>query len=167
MPTRTQTPTRPAGGRFGRTAGKPAQRPARERRTTSARRPAMPTIGRRPKKSGAAKAAEKLGGLLPGTRGQKRGASGGPGKKGTASRKSGASGGPGKKGTAGLALLAGAAGLLVKNREKLTSMMRGSDSSRDAATPGEPQATPVASNSGPVDPAAIANPPTFPDHPAA
>ena len=151
MPTRTQTPNRPAGGRFGRPAGKPAQRPARGRRTTSSRRPAMPTMGRRPKKSGAAKVAEQLGGLLPGTRGRKRGASAGPG----------------KKGTAGLALLAGAAGLVMKNREKLTSMIRHRDSSPEAVTPGGLQATPVTSNSGPVDPAAIDNPPTFPDQPAA
>ena len=106
---------------------------------------------RRPAKSGTAKAAETLGGMLPGTRGQKRGGSGGPG----------------KKGTAGLALLAGAAGLLIKNREKLTSMIRHSDSSGEAVKPVEPQAGPVASNSGPVDPAAAANPLASPDHPAA
>ena len=151
MPTHTQTPKRPAAGRFGRPAGKPAQRPARGRRTTSSRRPAMPTMGRKPAKSGAAKAAEKLGGLLPGTRGQKRGASGGPG----------------KKGTAGLALLAGAAGLLMKNREKLTAMIRHRDSSGEAVRPGVPQAAPATSNSGPVDPSAVANPPVFPDQPAA
>jgi hypothetical protein len=108
----------------------------------------MPNMRRRPQKSGAAKVAEQLGGLLPGTRNQKRGASGGPG----------------KKGTAGLALLAGAAGLLVKNREKLTSMIRHRDGSEE---PSVPQATPVATNSGPVDPAAVANPPVFPDQPAA
>jgi hypothetical protein len=108
----------------------------------------MPTMGRKPQKSGAAKVAAQLGGLLPGTRGHKRGASGGPS----------------KKGTAGLALLAGAAGLLMKNREKLTSMIRHRDASGE---PSVPQATPVASNSGPVDPAAVANPPVFPDQPAA
>ena len=151
MPTRTQTQDRPTGGRFGRPAGKPAQRPARGRRTASSRRPAMPTLGRKPQKSGAAKAAERLSGLLPGKRGQKRGASGGPG----------------KKGTAGLALLAGAAGLLMKNREKLTAMIRHRDSSGEPVQPIESQAGQVASNSGPVDPAAIANPPASPDHPAA
>jgi hypothetical protein len=108
----------------------------------------MPTLGRKPQKSGAAKAAERLSGLLPGKRGQKRGASGSPG----------------KKGTAGLALLAGAAGLLMKNREKLTTMIRQRDSSDE---PVEPQPGPVASNSGPVDPAAVANPLASPDHPAA
>ena len=151
MPTRTQTPNRPASGRFGRPAGKPAQRPARGRRTASSRRPAMPTMGRRPQKSGAAKVAEQLGGLLPGRRGRKRGTSTGPG----------------KKGTAGLALLAGAAGLLMKNREKLTSKIRHRDASGEAAGPGVAQATPAARNSGPVDPAAVANPPVFPDQPAA
>jgi hypothetical protein len=154
MPTRTQTPKRPAAGRFGRPAGKPAQRPARARRTTPSRRPAMPTRGRRTQKSGAAKVAEQLGGLLPGTRVQKRGGSGGRG----------------KKGTAGLALLAGAAGLLMKNRDKLTSMIRHRDSSGQPVKPVEPvdqQPGPVARNSGPVDPAAVANPPVFPDQPAA
>jgi hypothetical protein len=151
MPTRTQTPNRPAGGRFGRPAGKPAQRPARGRRTTSSRRPAMPAMGRRPQKSGAAKVAEQLGGLLPGRRG----------------RKHGASSGPGKKGTAGLALLAGAAGLMMKNREKLTSMIRHRGASGEAARPGVPQAAPATSNSGPVDPSAVPNPPVFPDQPAA
>jgi hypothetical protein len=111
----------------------------------------MPTVRRRPQKSGAAKAAERLSGLLPGRRGQKRGTSGGPG----------------KKGTAGLALLAGAAGLLMKNREKLTAMIRHRDSSGEPVKPVEPQTGPVASNSGPVDPAAVANPLTSPDHPAA
>jgi hypothetical protein len=111
----------------------------------------MPTRGRRTQKSGAAKVAEQLGGLLPGTRGQKRGGSGGPG----------------KKGTAGLALLAGAAGLLMKNREKLTSMIRHRDSSDQPVKPVDQQPGPVARNSGPVDPAAVANPPVFPDQPAA
>src|SRR3954468_825914 len=151
MPTRTQAPHRPAGGRFGRPAGKPAQRPARGRRTTPSRRPAMPSMGRKPQKSGAAKVAEQLGGLLPGTRGQKRGASGGRG----------------KKGTAGLALLAGAAGLLMKNREKLTSMIRHPGSSGGAVPRGVPQAAPARSNSGPVDPSPVPAPPVFPDQPAA
>jgi hypothetical protein len=106
---------------------------------------------RRPAKSGTAKAADKLAGMLPGTRSEKRGGSGGPG----------------KKGTAGLALLAGAAGLLIKNREKLTSMIRHRDSSGEAVKPVEPQADPVASNFGPVDPTAVANRLASPDHPAA
>ena len=59
---------------------------------------------RRPEKSGAAKAADKLSSVLPGMRGQKP--------------KRGAAGGRSKKGIAGLALLAGAAGLVMKNRNK-------------------------------------------------
>ena len=151
MPTRTQTANRPAGGRFGRPAGKPGQRTVRGQRTTSSRRPAMPPMRRKPQKSGAAKVAERLSGLLPATRGKQRGASGGPG----------------KKGTAGLALLAGAAGLLMKNREKLTTMIRHRDSSGEPVKPVEPQAAPVATNSGPGDPAAVANPLASPDHPPA
>jgi hypothetical protein len=121
----------------------------------------MPTMGRRPQKSGAAKAADRLSGLLPGMGGQKRGGSGGRG----------------KKGTAGLALLAGAAGLLVKNREKLTSMIRHKDSSGDEVKPAEPQAFPSTSGpvqpqafpstSGPVQPSLPANPLAPPDQPAA
>jgi hypothetical protein len=48
--------------------------------------------------------------------------------------------------------------------EKLTSMVRHRDASGE---PSVPQASPVATNSGPVDPAAVANPPVFPDQPAA
>ena len=106
MPTRTQTTKRPPAGRFGRPTGKPAHRTAGGRHPTS-RFPAM-TTRRKPEKSGTAKATEKLGHLLPGGGGRKS--------------KSRASGGPSKKGTAGLALLAGAAGLAVKNRDKLMSM---------------------------------------------
>ena len=112
----------------------------------------MPSLGnrRRPARSGTAKAADNLGGMLPGPRGQKRGASGGPG----------------KKGTAGLALLAGAAGLLMKNREKLTAMIRHRDSAGEAVKPVVPQAGPVARNCGPVAPAAVANLLGSPDQPA-
>jgi hypothetical protein len=113
----------------------------------------MPSIGnrRRPAKSGTAKAADKLAGMLPGMRGQKRGASGGPG----------------NKGAAGLALLAGAAGLLMKNRAKLTAMTRHKDSSGEAVKPVESQSGPVAKNSGPVAPAPVADAPAPRDHPAA
>jgi hypothetical protein len=71
---------------------------------------------RRTQKSGAAKTAEKLGGLLPGMRAQ----SGGRGSAGGRSK---------KRTTGGLALLAGAAGFAMKNRAKLTSMMRRKDTS--------------------------------------
>jgi hypothetical protein len=56
---------------------------------------------------------------------------------------------------------------LIKNREKLTSMIRHRDSSGEAVKPVGPQTGPVASNSGPVDPAAAANRLASPDHPAA
>jgi hypothetical protein len=97
MPRSTQTvkPKRSAPGRFGRTA--------------SPRRPNM--MRRQPQKSGAAKVAEKLGSALPGSRAQsgKRGAAGSRGRKRT---------------TGGLALLAGAAGFAMKNRDTLMSKIR-------------------------------------------
>ena len=127
MPTRTQTSKRPSAGRFGRPAGKPGQRPGGTRRPASSRLPTMATR-RRPERSGAAKAAEKLGSLLPGGGGRRP--------------KPGAAGGRSKKGTAGLALLAGAAGLAMKNRDKLMSMIRRGDSSHEAAHPVEPQPVP-------------------------
>ena len=55
----------------------------------------------------------------------------------------------------------------MKNREKVTSKIRHRDASDEAGKPGVPHAAPVASNSGPVDPAAIPNPLASPDHPAA
>jgi hypothetical protein len=115
MPTRTQTSKRPGGGRFARPAGKSAHRPTSGRRPASSRRPTMITR-LRPEKSGAAKAADKLSSVLPGMRAQKP--------------KRGAAGGRSKKRTAGLALLAGAAGLVMKNRNKVTSMIRRKDSDR-------------------------------------
>jgi len=149
MPTRTQTAKRPASGRFARPAQKPTQRQPRGRRAPSSRRPTMPSVVNRrtPEKSGAAKAAEKLGGLLPGTRGQK----------------SGGSGGRGKKGTAGLALLAGAAGLLIKNREKVASMFGHKDTADGAVEPVAPAAVP--SNSGPVDASRVGHPAPSADQP--
>jgi hypothetical protein len=83
---------------------------------------------RRPEKSGAAKAADKLRSLLPGS--------------GTKRPRPGVPGGRSKKGTAGLALLAGAAGLAMKNRDKLMSMIRRGNSSDEAAHPVEPQPVP-------------------------
>jgi hypothetical protein len=147
MPTRTQKSKRPAAGRFGRPAGKPAQRPGGARRPASSRRPIMATR-RRPEKSGAAKAAERIGSLLPGGGGQRPRPS--------------AAGGRSKKGTAGLALLAGAAGLAMKNRDKLMSMIRGGDSSHEAPQPVEPQPAP----STPARPEtnAAGAPPSSTDH---
>jgi hypothetical protein len=115
MPTRTQTSKRATAGRFGRAGGKPAHRPGGQRRNAASRRPNM-MANRRTQKSGAAKTAEKLGSMLPG-----RGAQ--------SSRRGGAGGRSKKRTTGGLALLAGAAGFAMKNRAKLTSMMRRRDSS--------------------------------------
>jgi hypothetical protein len=70
---------------------------------------------RKPPKSGVAKAADKIGSLLPGMGAQK-------------SRRS-AGGATKKRTTAGLALLAGAAAFAMKNREKITSMIRRRESS--------------------------------------
>jgi hypothetical protein len=149
MPTRTPTSKRPPSGRFARPGGKPAQRQARGQRPASSRRPTMPTR-RKPAKSGRAKAVEKLGSLLPGRRSQKRGGSGGRSKKGTAG---------------GLALLAGAAGLVMKNRDKITSKLRHKDSSDETAHPVQSQ--PVPSNSGPTDTPGKVDPSGATDHPTA
>jgi hypothetical protein len=146
MPTRTPTSKRPGSGRFARPGGKPAQRQARGHRSASSRRPTMVTR-RKPAKSGAAKAAEKVGSLLPGRRGQKPGGSGGRG----------------KKGTAGLALLAGAAGLVMKNRDKLTSMIRRKDSSAETPHAVQPQVVPT--NSGSTETSAAPYPPGPTEHP--
>jgi hypothetical protein len=126
LPTRTQTSKRPSAGRFGRPAAKPGQRP-RATRPGSSRLPTMATR-RRPERSGAAKAAEKLGSLLPSGGGRRP--------------KPGAAGDHSKKGTAGLALLAGAAGLAVKNRDKLMSLIRRAGSSHEAAPPVHSQPVP-------------------------
>jgi hypothetical protein len=111
MPTRTQTSKRPAG--------KPTQRSGGGRRHAASRRPTLSTR-RKPQESGVTKAVGKVTGMLPGTAGKKS--------------KRGAAGGRGKKGSAGLAALAGAAGLAMKNRKRLTSMIRGKGSSNTGRT---------------------------------
>jgi hypothetical protein len=150
MSTRTQKSKRPAAGRFGRPAGKPGQRPGGARRPASSRLSTMATR-RTPEKSGAAKAAEKLGSLLPGGGGHRPRPS--------------AAGGRSKKGTAGLALLAGAAGLAMKKRDKLMSMIRGGDSSHEAGHPVEPQ--PVPSTPARSETDAAGAPLSSTDHPTA
>lgn len=97
MPTRTQT-------RAGR-------------RATPLRRPV--TVSRRkPQKTGMAKVADRITGILPGM--------------GSKKPKRRAGGGRGRKGPAGVALL-GAAGLAMKNRGRLMSMMRRKDGSKTRA----------------------------------
>ena len=114
MPTRTQ-PTRRATttGRFSRSAAS-TQRPATRRPATPSRRPTIVTR-RKPQKTGMAKMMATVGAALPG-----------------ASKSKGGSGGKGKGVGAGLAMLAGAAGLAMKNRGRLQQMMRGKDEDRTA-----------------------------------
>jgi hypothetical protein len=114
MPTRTQPAKKATPGRFGRPAGTSAQRPAGRRPATTSRRPAI-VPRRKPQKTGMAKMMEGLGSALPG-----------------ASKTSRGSGGKGKGMGAGLAVLAGAAGLAMKNRGRLQGMMRRKDQDRMA-----------------------------------
>ena len=119
MPTRTQTSKRPAGSRFARPVGKSTQRSGGGRRPGAGRRATVATR-RKPQKSGVANAVGKVTSMLPGV-------GGGKPKRGAARRR-------GKKGPAGLAALAGAAGLAMKNRKRLTSMIRGKGSSNTRRT---------------------------------
>ncbi|HEX2103441.1 MAG TPA: hypothetical protein VHF51_07295 [Solirubrobacteraceae bacterium] len=116
MPARTQPAKRAATGRFARPAGTSAQRPAARRPATASRRPAI-VPRRKPQKTGMAKMMETVGAALPGA------------SKGARSR---GGGGKGKGMGAGLAVLAGAAGLAMKNRDRLRGMMRRSDQDRVA-----------------------------------
>lgn len=111
----------PSGGRFGRPGSQPAGRfsrstpqPGRFQRGTPAGR--SPSLRRRkPQQSGVKKALSGVTGLMAGKAARGR-------------RSSGA--GKGKR-AGGLALVAGAAGLAVKNRDKLAGMLRGHKSSDD------------------------------------
>jgi hypothetical protein len=145
MPSRTQPASRPATGRFGRPAAAPSGRFSRPGRTTArpaptaSRRPAIVTR-RKPQKTGLAKVVDNLGGALPG--------------RGKTSKGRGSAGGSKGKGMgAGLALLAGAAGLAMKNRGRLKGMMRGKDQDRTAHA--DEPVTPVVEvqpGGGPVGP---------------
>lgn len=124
MPTRTTPRSAASGGRFARPAPRstsPRWSRPQGRRTAQSRRPAAPrgvTFRRRPpKRSTAGKAIGGLAGLLP-TSGAK-------------------SGGRGKKGPAGFAVLAGAAGLALKNRDKITSIINRRRSQPEAAGVGD------------------------------
>jgi hypothetical protein len=116
MPTRTQPARRATtAGRFSRSPAS-AQRPATRRPATASRRPTIVTR-RKPQKTGMAKMMESVGAALPGASKSARG-SGGKGK--------------GKGMGAGLAVLAGAAGLAMKNRGRLQQMMGRKDQDRMA-----------------------------------
>jgi hypothetical protein len=112
MATRTPATGRPASARFSRSAGPSTQRPSGRRASAAtSRRPSI-VPRRTPQKTGMAKLVEGVSGALPGARARNK-----------------AGGGGGKGRTAGLAMLAGAAGLAFKNRDKLQGMLRrkGSD----------------------------------------
>jgi hypothetical protein len=98
---------------------------------------------RKPQKTGIAKVLGGVAGALPGA-GKKKGASGG-----------------GKGRTAGLALLAGAAGLALKNRDKLTGMVRSKGSGTgDRTAHADAPANPVVVTEGPA--AKAGTPPSAP-----
>lgn len=113
MPTRTQPARRATTGRFARPAGSPAHRPTR-RAATASRRTVI-VARRKPQKTGMAKMMESVGAALPGAAKSSRG-----------------SGGKGKGMGAGLAVLAGAAGLAIKNRGRIQGMLRRNDQERMA-----------------------------------
>ena len=125
MPTRTHTTKRPATGRFNRSAGTSTRRPAGRRPAAAASRRTIIVPRRKPQKSGMAKVVAGLTGALPGG-GAKKAAGGSKGR------------------TAGLAVLAGAAGLALKNRDKLQGMIRGKGSGTgDRAAHADAPANPV------------------------
>jgi hypothetical protein len=104
--------TRTRNAQRGASSGRlPGQLAATRRTTASGRRPlpARPVRFRQrpPQKTGFGKAVQGIAGRLPGS---------------TARTKSRPTGG-GRKGPAGLALLAGAAGVAFKYRERLTSLL--------------------------------------------
>jgi hypothetical protein len=107
---RFSAPTGRTAGRAGR-AQRPSQRPRRQPTTTTQR--GAPFRRNQSQRSGMQKAMSQLTGMIPGM--------GGKTSRSRFGRKS--SSGPGKKGPAGLALLAGAAGLAMKNRDKIGGML--------------------------------------------
>jgi hypothetical protein len=129
MPTHTQPSRRTTTGRFARPAGTAAQRPAARRPTTASRRPAI-VPRRKPQKTGLAKVTETVGAALPGA----------------AKSRSRGGGGKAKGMGAGLAVLAGAAGLAMKNRDRLRGIM------------GRTDKDPIAHADAPAHPAVEAQP---------
>jgi hypothetical protein len=135
MATRTQPGKRPAPSRFARSTGTPAARPGGRRPSATPRSRSTIIARRKPQKSGMAKVMEGMAGALPK----------GAGKKGA--------GGGGKGRTAGLAMLAGAAGLALKNRGKLQGMIRGKGSDTgDRTSHADAPANPIVVTEGPASP---------------
>lgn len=136
MQTRRQPQQRTGTGRFSRSSPAATRSAGRPRRTGQVR--TITVVRRRPQKSTAAKALGGLTGMLPGQ---------GP-KRRTGGRMAGT------KGRAGIALLAGAAGLALKNRDKLTSMIGGARHEQP-----EVAVAPVAVDAAPKDTPVDAAPP--------
>ena len=120
-PNQTRSNPRAAAGRFGRTtpqsnrfarpgAAQPRRRPSVPSRPSM---PGRPGRGRSTQRSPLDKAVQSVKGALPGTGGKS---------KVKTKRKSSSGGGRGK-GIAGLAALAGAAGVALKNRDKLGGLV--------------------------------------------
>jgi hypothetical protein len=134
--------TQPPAGRLGRTTGRTTtQRPATRRATTSAR---IAARRKPPQRSAASKALNGVAGLIPGS---------------ALGRAAKPSAGTGKGRKAGFALIAGAAGLALKNRDKLPFGRKTEEPYETA-----PEATPVATT---PDPLARAATPVAPATPAA
>jgi hypothetical protein len=128
---RFSAPTGRTAGRAGR-AQRPSARPRRQQTTTHR---GAPFRRSQPQQSGVQKALSQVTEKLPGI-------GGGKARRSRFGRTS--SSGGGKKGTAGLALLAGAAGLAMKNRDKIGGMFGrksqgGSQGEPQGGSQGEPQ----------------------------
>jgi hypothetical protein len=133
MATRTQPGKRPAAGRFARSTGTSAPRTGGRRSAATPKSRSTIITRRKPQKSGMAKVMAGVTGALPGAAAKK------------------GSGGGGKGRTAGLAMLAGAAGLALKNRGKLQGMLRGKGSDTgDRAAHADVPANPVVVTEGPA-----------------
>jgi len=141
-PTRTRRTPAAATGRFTRTSS--TQRPRTSTRRPAVRRSATPQRrgvaggwlqrSRPPKQSGLKRALSGAAGAIPGLSKSRPGSSGRGGKAG------------------GLALLAGAAGLVFKNRDKVASMVRRDDSGHEEIQPATPVVpAPMTSGTGPAD----------------
>jgi hypothetical protein len=131
MPTHSRTDPRSTQARFGRTATPPRRRPS------VPARPAIPGRRRTPERSPLDKAVQSVRGALP---------TGGKTKSKSKGKSRSSSGVPKGKGLAGLAALAGAAGVALSQRDKISSLVK-----RGGDHDGEGRATQQA---GPVPPSA-------------
>jgi hypothetical protein len=140
-PTRTRRSSAPATGRFGRSTTKRASaRPARRRGLAGGRL----QRSRRQRPSGLKRTLSGMTGAVSGLLAKRRS---------TSSRNSGRRGKAG-----GLALLAGAAGLAFRNRDRLGSFARRSDESQPV--PGGTPVSPDTTGAGPQTNTGAGGPPT-------